>query len=141
MAGNLEQRVIRHGAQRVQGDAGVDMGEAQTVDGLGKAQDHVRRAGETALVGPEAAAVEAGAHVERGQQRQPDAGRLGRPHQRQRQGERLGIGAAVLGIVQILKLADLGIAARLQLPIEPGGDDLEIIRRDPQRHTVHAIAP
>jgi hypothetical protein len=64
-----------------------------------------------------------------------------RPHQGQRHLQRLRVRPAVDVVVQVVKLADMGVAGVQQLGIDKGRDGLELLRRDAIRRAVHAVAP
>ena len=98
--------------------------------------------GEAALLGPQRAAVEAAALVEHRQDREADAGVGGGVGERPRERERIvGVGRAVLAVLQVMELADLRVAAAQQLDVEMGGDRAQRLRRDAGRDRVHARAP
>ena len=61
--------------------------------------------------------------------------------QRAAHGQRVGVGAALGVVVQVVELADLRIAAAQQLRIQLRRHGAQLCRRDAQRHAVHAVAP
>ena len=119
-------------------DAGVD--ERPTDRALQR--QHVGDAGrEAALVGAQLRRREAGALVQHRQQRQADAGLRGRVGERLRHRRRIGVAAAVVVVLQVVELADLGVAAGEQLDVQVRRDRAQLLRRDAQRDAVHAVAP
>jgi hypothetical protein len=97
--------------------------------------------GKAALVVTQCGLREPCAFIEHGQQRQTDAGGRGRVGQRPGQRARVGIGRAVAVVLQIVKLADLRVAAAQQLDVELRGDVTQRLGLDALRHAVHAVAP
>ena len=66
------------------------------------------------------------------------AGGIGqRPCQRRR----VAVGRSILGVLQVVELADLRVAAAQQLDIELRRDRAQRVGRDARRHPVHAVAP
>ena len=130
-------------AQRVDGHTHVDARVARRValHVFDDANDAVGCGGKAALVVAQAALRKPGTHVQRGQQRQAHAGALGRAHQRQRHLGRFGIGRAGNGVVQVMELADLGVAAAEQFGIQLAGNGFQLLGRDAVGGRVHAVAP
>ena len=125
----------------MQREPGIDPGGVEAVDALDQIGDLLRRRREAALVVAQRLAAKARMHIQRGQQRQPDAGALRGAHQGQRHLGRIGIGAAGRVVVHVMEFADLGVAGLQQLGIELCGNRLELIGVDAQRGAVHAVAP
>ena len=105
------------------------------------APDAVRVEVEAALVLAQRGLREAGALVEHRQQRQADARVLGGGLQRVAHRERVGVRRAVGLVLQVVELADVGVAAGQQLAVEVRGDGLHVVRGHGAGHAVHAVAP
>ena len=107
-----------------------------------RGRPHAGRAGGKApLVVVQRGLGKAGALVQRGHQRQADAHLLRCVGQCPGHGLGIGIGLAAGLVVQVVKLANLGVAAPQQLQIKLGCNGLHLGRADAQRHPVHALAP
>ena len=87
------------------------------------------------------APVESAAHVQHRQQGQSDPGFARCGNDRPRHRCRIGIRPAVRGVMQVVELADLGVAGAQHLDVELRGDRMQVVGRDPRRERVHRLAP
>ena len=122
-------------------DAGVEMAAAALHRRALHRDDVGGRRREASLVVAQRGLRKPGAFVEHRQQRQAEPGGLGRIRKRPRQRHRIGVARAVEVVLQIVELADLGVAAAQQLDIELRRDGAQLLGRDAQRDAVHAVAP
>ena len=132
----------RHGAQRVRRQAEPRaLGLGERLQALQQAEHRVGRADEAALAFVRRQAAEAAGLIEHRQQRKPDAGAPGRPQQRQRQRRVVGIRPAIGGVVQVVELADGGVAGFQHLDVQTERDGLELVRGQARSEAVHQRAP
>ena len=101
----------------------------------------VRRGGKAALIGTQARLAKTGALIQRGHQRKPQPGVLGRVGQGPTHGQRVVIRAAVQIMLQVVKLTYLGVTTPQQLQVQHRSDGALLRGRDAQRHAVHAVTP
>ena len=80
-------------------------------------------------------------HIERRQERDREPARLGGGEAAKPHLGRIGIGAAVGLVMEVVKLPDGGIAGLRHLDIGLGGNGLKFIRIHLQRKAVHGVAP
>jgi hypothetical protein len=110
-----------------------------------QAQQAVGGGGETHLVWPQTRSTKTRALVQRGHQGQSHAHLLGSTHQRQRHIQRIGMRLSAAPdrhrVVQVMKLAHLGVARAQQLGVKHRGDAFKLRRRDALGHGIHAVAP
>ena len=118
------------------------------VSGLGSGGDAplcgehpVGTGGKTALVVAQRRRGKPRALVENGQQRKSDTRLRCGIGQRPRHQQRIFVLATILIVMQVVKFADVGVAAAQQLGVEFGGDRAQSVRRHRQRNAIHAVAP
>src|SRR5690606_33240791 len=86
-------------------------------------------------------AVETAAHVQHRQQRDADAG-VGRgAQQRARHRRRILVAAATRRVVQVVELADAGVAGLEHLRVQLRRDRVQRVRVEALGHAVHGLAP
>ena len=96
---------------------------------------------EAALALGQRAAVEAAGHVQHRQQGQADAGFARGGDQRARHRRRVGVRAAVGRVVQVVELADRGVAGFEHLDVQLRGDGLQRVGVEARGEAVHRLAP
>ena len=128
-------------AQRVDGQACVEQRPGAGGDLAGRCPHALRAQCKAPLVLAQRGLAKAGALVEHRHQRQPQARVLRRIGQRPTHGQRVGIGAAIDVVLQVVELADLGVAALQQFEVELGGDRPQLAGRDAQCDRVHPRSP
>ena len=128
-------------AQRMHHQAGIEP-RAPTLGYVLRGCPHaVGGGGKAALVVAQGWLLKAGTFVQGGHQRHADTRGLRRIGQGPAEGQRIGIGLAIGRVLQVVELADLGVAALQQLKVQLGGDGLQLPGRDAKGHAVHAVAP
>ena len=137
------QFVRRHGPQAVRSDA--DIGPGQCADGhlcggnqLGELVD---RADEPALAGMRCGSTKGAVRVETRQQCEPDAGDLGGSRNSRRHLGRIGIGRAIVVVMEIVEFPDARIALLEHLDIEQRCDGFGVFGSHLQREAIHRLAP
>ena len=138
---HLTHRGGRHRAQRMQGQADAQQRRFERAQAFDQSQKRIDLMPEAALPRGQCAAIEAAAHVERRQQGEANAGFARCLDQRQRHLRRIGVGATIGRVMQVMELADLGIAGLEHLDIELGGDGLQFIRANAAGKRIHDLAP
>ena len=140
---DCRQFVGRHGPQAVRSDS--DIGPGQFADGhfcrrnqLGKLVD---RADEAALAGMRCGATKGTVCVETRQQCKADAGDLGGLRNARRHLGRIGIGRAIVVVMEIMEFPDAGIALLEHLDIEQRCDGFRVFGGHVQREAIHRLAP
>ena len=135
------QGVGRHRAQTVQGHADFEQMAFLCPQRFKQFQVVVKRMTETALPGMQRPAVESAGLVKHGQQGQPDAGIFGGADDGLRHFRRVGIGAAIRLMMQIMEFADLAVTGFQHFAIELGGNRIQLFGIDFSGETVHLFAP
>jgi len=140
---DCRQFVWRHGPQAVRSD--TDIGTGQRADGhpcggnqLGELVD---RADEPALAGMWCGATKRAVRVETRQQCEPDAGDLGGSRNSRRHLRRIGIGPAVVVVMEIVEFPDARIPLLEHLDIEQRCDGFRVFGSHLQREAIHRLAP
>jgi hypothetical protein len=140
---DCRQFVRCHGAQAVRGD--TDIGPGQSADGhfcrgnqLGKLVD---RADESALAGMRCGSTKGAVRVKTRQQCKPDAGDLGCARNSCRHLGRIGIGRAIVVMMEIMEFPDARVALLKHLDIEQRCDGFGVVGGHFQRKAVHRLAP
>ena len=135
--------VRRHGAQAVRRNA--DIGARQRADSLACAGDQrgklVDRADEAALAGMRCGSAKGAVRVEARQQRQSDASHPSGVRNSRRHLCRVGVGRAVLVVMEIVEFPDARIALLEHLDIEQCSDSFDVVRRHLQREAIYRLAP
>ncbi len=75
------------------------------------------------------------------EQGQPDARVRGGGRERGAHGGGIGVGHAARRVVQIVELADAGVAGQHHLRVDGAGQPIVRVRIQPRRNGVHALAP
>ena len=105
---------------------------------LGKLVD---RADEPALAGMRCRSTKGAVRVETRQQREPDAGDLGGSRNSRRHLRRIGVGRAIVVVMEIVEFPDARIALLEHLDIEQRCDGFRVFRGHLQREAIHRLAP
>jgi hypothetical protein len=127
----------------VRGD--TDIGPGQIADGT-FCRSHqfcelVDRADEPALAGMRRGAAERAMRIETRQHREADATELGGPRNPRRHLGRIGVGRAVVVVMQIMEFADARKTLLQHFDIEQRCDGFGVVRSHFQGETVHRLAP
>ena len=140
---HLRQGLRRHRAQRMRRDADTCRGQCgddvlRPCDQLEEAIDVVE---EALLPRRRRRIVEATGHIERGQQRQADAG--GNCRGRDAPGKFAEIAIRLTGriMVQIVEFGHRGETGFQHLHVGEGGDGIDVLRRKPRQKAVHHLPP
>ena len=140
---DCRQFVWRHGPQAVRSD--TDIGSGQRADRrlcggsqLGKLVD---RADEPALAGMWCGATKGAVRVETRQQCEPDAGDLGGSRNSRRHLGRIGVGFAIVVVMEIVKFPDARVSLLEHLDIEQRCDGFRVFGSHVQREAIHRLAP
>ena len=140
---DCRQFVRCHGAQAVRGD--TDIGPGQFTDGnlrrgnqLGKLVD---RADEPALAGMRCGATKGAVRVKTRQQCEADAGDVGGARNSRRHFGRIGIGRAIVVVMEIVEFPDARVALLEHLDIEQRCDGFRVFGGHFQCETIHCLAP
>ena len=140
---DCRQFVWRHGPQAVRSDTNI--GSGQRADGrlcggsqLGKLVD---RADEPALAGMWCGATKGTVRVETRQQCEPDSGDLGGSRNSRRHLCRIGIGRAIVVVMEIVEFPDARVALLEHLDIEQRCDGFRVFGGHFQCETIHCLAP
>ncbi len=139
--GQCAQRLRPHRAQRMQRRAAGQQRPAGSAHGTLQRHHLVHRGAEAALALAQRTAVESAGHVQRRQQAEPDPGLQRRRDQRVAHRARRRVGAPVRLVVQVVELADRGVAMQQQVGVELGGDRVQRRRVDRAGIAVHGFAP
>ena len=131
----------RHRAQRMQRDADAHQRRFEHAKALDQSQVAVDAMLEAPLPLRQSASVESTGHVQHRQQGQADACFLRGFHQRERHRRRIGVGAPIRLVVQIVELADLGVAGFEHLDVELRRDRAQFVRADAACERIHHFAP
>ncbi len=118
-------------------------GNARTADSCGGHQPGklVDRADEPALAGMRCSSAKGAVRVETRQQCEPDAGDLGGSRNSRRHLGRIGVGRAIVVVMQIMEFPDARIALLEHLDIEQRCDGFGVFRGHLQREAIHRLAP
>ena len=137
------QFVRRHGAQAVRRDA--DIGAGQRTDGrpcgIDQSGKLVDRADEAALAGMRRGPAKGAVRVKARQQCEADAGDLGGSRNSRRHLGRIGIGRAIVVVMQIVEFPDARKTLLEHLDIEQRCDGFGVFRGHIQREAIHRLAP
>ena len=137
------QFVRRHGAQAVRGD--TDIGPGQIADGDfcrgHQPGELVDRADEPALAGMRCGSAEGAVRVEARQQGEADAGDFGGARNSRRHLGRIGIGRAIVVVMEIVEFPDARVALLEHLDIEQRRDRFRVFGSHLQREAIHRLAP
>ena len=101
----------------------------------------IDRADEPALAGMRCHSTKGAVRVKARQQREPDAGGLGGTRNSRRHFRRIGVGRAIMVMVEIVEFADARIALLEHLDIEQRCDGFRVFGRHVQREAIHRLAP
>ena len=135
--------VRRHSTQAVRRDA--DIGARQFADRLARSGHQrgelIDRADEAALSRMRRSAAEAAMRIKTRQQREANAGILGRLRDPRGHLGEIGVGRAITIVVQIVEFADVGKTLLEHLDIKQRCDSRDVVRRHRERKTIHRLTP
>ena len=138
---HFAHRRFRHRTQAVEGATDAQAIILPRTQGFDQAQERIHTVAETLLARIQRAPVKTAGHVQHRQQSHADAGIACGSNQRPRHRGRIGIGAAIRLVMQVMEFAHAGVAGFQHFRIQLRGHRIGAFRGHARGEAVHGFAP